>query len=377
MHVEVVDRGRVTAVAVPGALEQVLDNYLDNAIAVAPAGSSVEVVVDGPPTLRPATWCASTSSIEARDWPTTSSPMPSSDSGALPTPATRVRGSGWRSSPTSPRRVGARPPCTAAPAAASTRRDPPRRDPDRLGGVGSPARRPCGRRRSPTLDVLVVVTSIASSQRPNNDAHGAAAPSARGRNSSCRRAIDLRNVAIVAHVDHGKTTLVDQMLWQTGAFRSNQDVAERVMDSMDLEREKGITILAKNTAIRYGDGDDAVTINIVDTPWARRLRRRGRAGAVDGGRRPPPRRRQRGPSPADPLRAAQDARGEAAGHPRDQQGRPSRRSHRRGRPRRRGAVSRPRRRHGPARLPDRLLRVPRRQGVDGATTATAPGSPTG
>ena len=77
---------------------------------------------------------------------------------------------------------------------------------------------------------------------------------------------DLRNVAIVAHVDHGKTTLVDQMLWQTGAFRSNQDVAERVMDSMDLEREKGITILAKNTAIRYGDGDAAVTINIVDTP---------------------------------------------------------------------------------------------------------------
>jgi GTP-binding protein len=73
---------------------------------------------------------------------------------------------------------------------------------------------------------------------------------------------DLRNVAIVAHVDHGKTTLVDQMLWQSGAFRANQDVAERVMDSMDLEREKGITILAKNTAVRYGD----VKINIVDTP---------------------------------------------------------------------------------------------------------------
>jgi GTP-binding protein len=73
---------------------------------------------------------------------------------------------------------------------------------------------------------------------------------------------DLRNVAIVAHVDHGKTTLVDAMLWQSGVFRENQAVAERVMDSMDLEREKGITILAKNLAVRYGD----VKINIVDTP---------------------------------------------------------------------------------------------------------------
>jgi GTP-binding protein len=77
---------------------------------------------------------------------------------------------------------------------------------------------------------------------------------------------DLRNVAIVAHVDHGKTTLVDQMLWQSGAFRANQGVAERVMDSMDLEREKGITILAKNTAVKFGTGAAAVTINIVDTP---------------------------------------------------------------------------------------------------------------
>jgi len=73
---------------------------------------------------------------------------------------------------------------------------------------------------------------------------------------------DLRNVAIVAHVDHGKTTLVDKMLWQSGAFRANQDVADRVMDSMDLEREKGITILAKNTSVTYGD----VKINIIDTP---------------------------------------------------------------------------------------------------------------
>src|ERR1700741_4137123 len=73
---------------------------------------------------------------------------------------------------------------------------------------------------------------------------------------------DLRNVAIVAHVDHGKTTLVDAMLWQSGAFRANANVAERVLDSGDLEREKGITILAKNTAVRHG----GLTINIIDTP---------------------------------------------------------------------------------------------------------------
>jgi GTP-binding protein len=73
---------------------------------------------------------------------------------------------------------------------------------------------------------------------------------------------DLRNVAIVAHVDHGKTTLVDALLWQAGSFRENQDVNERVMDSTDLEREKGITILAKNTSVRVGD----VKLNIIDTP---------------------------------------------------------------------------------------------------------------
>ena len=67
---------------------------------------------------------------------------------------------------------------------------------------------------------------------------------------------DIRNLAIVAHVDHGKTTLVDAMLWQSGAFRANQEVATRVMDSLDLEREKGITILAKNTAIHHGGGQD-------------------------------------------------------------------------------------------------------------------------
>jgi GTP-binding protein len=73
---------------------------------------------------------------------------------------------------------------------------------------------------------------------------------------------DIRNIAIIAHVDHGKTTLVDAMLRQSGTFRENEQVRERVMDSMDLERERGITIMAKNTAVRYGD----VKINIVDTP---------------------------------------------------------------------------------------------------------------
>jgi len=73
---------------------------------------------------------------------------------------------------------------------------------------------------------------------------------------------DIRNVAIIAHVDHGKTTLVDAMLWQSGIFRANEHVAERVMDSIDLEREKGITIMAKNTSVHYQD----VKINIVDTP---------------------------------------------------------------------------------------------------------------
>ena len=86
-------------------------------------------------------------------------------------------------------------------------------------------------------------------------------------NASMATRDDIRNVAIVAHVDHGKTTLVDAMLWQSGAFRANQDIADRVMDSMDLEREKGITILAKNTAIRYKRGEiGEIKINIIDTP---------------------------------------------------------------------------------------------------------------
>src|SRR3990170_72483 len=73
---------------------------------------------------------------------------------------------------------------------------------------------------------------------------------------------DIRNVAIIAHVDHGKTTLVDAMLRQSGVFSAHEAVSDRVMDSMDQERERGITILAKNAAVRYGD----VKLNIVDTP---------------------------------------------------------------------------------------------------------------
>src|SRR5688500_9438852 len=72
----------------------------------------------------------------------------------------------------------------------------------------------------------------------------------------------IRNIAIIAHVDHGKTTLVDAMLQQSGTYRDNETVVERVMDSMDLEKERGITIMAKNTSVRYGD----YKINIVDTP---------------------------------------------------------------------------------------------------------------
>ena len=73
---------------------------------------------------------------------------------------------------------------------------------------------------------------------------------------------DVRNIAIIAHVDHGKTTLVDELLKQSGVFRANQEVAERVMDSNDIERERGITILSKNTAVFY----KGTKINIIDTP---------------------------------------------------------------------------------------------------------------
>src|SRR5262245_9256342 len=110
--------------------------------------------------------------------------------------------------------------------------------------------------------------ALPTRKTPRHRRGGRLNPTETERSVPARRALaeetreDLRNIAIVAHVDHGKTTLVDAMLWQSGVFRENQEVVERVMDSNDLERERGITILAKNTAIRYGDHK----INIVDTP---------------------------------------------------------------------------------------------------------------
>ncbi len=100
-----------------------------------------------------------------------------------------------------------------------------------------------------------------ASSSASGDFSGADAPDLY-RGSAMAIRTDIRNIAIVAHVDHGKTTLVDTLLWQSGAFRAHQTVADRVLDSMDLEREKGITILAKNTAIRWG----GVKLNLVDTP---------------------------------------------------------------------------------------------------------------
>jgi GTP-binding protein len=141
---------------------------------------------------------------------------------------------------------------------------------------------------------------------------------------------DLRNVAIVAHVDHGKTTLVDAMLWQSGAFRAGSAHTDRVMDSNDLEREKGITILAKNTAVHRSTPQGNMIINIVDTPghadFGGEVERAlmmvdGVVLLVDA---------SEGPLP-DPFRPPQGPRSPTAGGAGRQQDGPARRPHRRGR----------------------------------------------
>ena len=139
--------------------------------------------------------------------------------------------------------------------------------------------------------------------------------------------MDLRNVAIIAHVDHGKTTLVDNLLKQAGAFRANQQVAERAMDRNDLERERGITILAKCTAVEWKGDEDQHRGH----PRPRRFRRRGRAHPVHGGRRHRAGGRRRRPAAADQVRGRQGAGPRPPPDRRHQQGGPP------GRPAGRGA----------------------------------------
>ena len=155
-----------------------------------------------------------------------------------------------------------------------------------------------------------------------------------------------RNVAIIAHVDHGKTTLVDALLHQSGIFRANERVAERVMDNTDLERERGITILAKNTAVHYRDVLDQHRRH----PRTRRLRRRGRTHAGDGRRRAAARRRVGRAAAADAVRAAQGARAPADADRRHQQDRPPGRARAGSAERDLRSVHRPRRDRGTARL---------------------------
>ncbi len=132
--------------------------------------------------------------------------------------------------------------------------------------------------------------------------------------------MDLRNIAIIAHVDHGKTTLVDEMLKQSGAFREGQAVAERAMDSNDLERERGITILAKATSRRM----EGQAHQHRRHARPRRFRRRGRAYPVDGRRRGAAGRCRRRPDAADQVRDLQGAGTGSAPHRGAEQGRQAR-----------------------------------------------------
>ena len=176
---------------------------------------------------------------------------------------------------------------------------------------------------------------------------------------------DLRNIAIIAHVDHGKTTLVDAMLWQGGIFRANETVPERVMDSIDLEREKGITIMAKNTAITYR-GREAQHRGHARP---RRLRGRGRADADPGGRRPAPGGRRRGAPAPDALRPEEGAGGRAPAGRGHQQDRPGRRPAGPGAGRGLRPLHRPRRRRGQLEFP--VLYTDARRGTATRTAGRA------
>ncbi len=170
---------------------------------------------------------------------------------------------------------------------------------------------------------------------------------------------ELRNVAIVAHVDHGKTTLVDAMLWQSGAFRAGRP-GRRPRPGL---RGPGAGKGHHDPGQEHRGGARRPDHQHRGHPGPRRLRRRGRARPVHGRRGAAAGGRQRGPAAADPLRAAQDAGGEAAGHPGDQQGGPARRADRRGGGRVLRAVPGPGRQRGADRVPDRVRVGPGRPGL--------------
>ena len=188
--------------------------------------------------------------------------------------------------------------------------------------------------------------------------------------SSAAEAATLRNIAIIAHVDHGKTTLVDQLLAQSGAFRANEAHAERAMDSNDQERERGITILAKCTSVLWHGEAGRDPDQHHRHPRPRRLRRRGGAHPRHGRRLPAAGRRRGRRHAADQVRARQGAEARPAPDRGAEQGRPAARRARPGAERRLRPVRRPGRHRRAARLPA-PLRL-RQAGLGGRRTSDDP-----